>query len=46
MATHYDVIIIGTGHLHCEHGTRGKDLTEPKASKAYKYMALTHDPRI
>jgi hypothetical protein len=46
MSTHYDVIMIGTGHLHYVHGTRGKDLTEPKASVAYKYMALTQEPRI
>jgi hypothetical protein len=28
------------------HGTRGEDLTEPKASAPYKYPALTHEPRI
>ena len=38
--------MIGTGHLYYVHGTRGRDLTEPKASVAYKYTALTHEPRM
>ena len=38
--------MIGTGHLYYVHGTRGRDLTEPKASVAYKYTAITHEPRM
>ncbi len=38
--------MIRTGHLYYVHGTRGKDLTELKASVAYKYTAITHEPRI
>jgi hypothetical protein len=43
MATHYDVIMIGTGHLYYVDCTRGKDLRESKASVAYKYTAITHE---
>lgn len=46
MSSHYDVIMTGTGHLYCIHGIRGRDLTELKASVAYKYKAITHEPRI
>lgn len=46
MSSHYDVIMIGTGHLYYVHGTHGKDLTELKASVAYKYTALTHEPCV
>ena len=38
--------MIGTGHLYYVHGTRGRDLTEAKASVAYKYTAITHEPRM
>lgn len=43
MATHYDVIMIGTRHLYYVDCTRGKDLRELKASVAYKYTAITHE---
>ena len=46
MSSHYDVIMIGTGHLYYVHGTHGKDLKELKASVAYKYTALTHEPCV
>jgi len=46
MPTHYDVIMIGTGHLCYVRGTRGRDLAEPKASVAHKYTAFTHEPRM
>ena len=46
MSSHYDVIMIRTGNLYYVHGTRGKDLTELKASVAYKYTAITHEPRM
>ena len=45
LSSHYDVIMIGTGHLYYMHGTRGRDLTEQKASVTYKYTAITHEPR-
>ena len=38
--------MIGTGYLCYVHGTRGKDLMEPKASMVYKYTAITRNPRI
>jgi hypothetical protein len=40
MSSHCDVIMIRTGRLYYVHGTRGRDLTEPKASVAYS-AALT-----
>ena len=46
LSSHYAVIMIGTRHLYYVHGTRGRDLTEPKASVAYKYTAITHEPRM
>ena len=46
LSSHYDVIMIGTGHLYCVQGIRGRDLTEPKASVAYTYTAITHEPRM
>ncbi|MFN0152226.1 MAG: GMC oxidoreductase [bacterium] len=33
-------------HLYRVHGTRGEDPTEPWASAAYKYAAVSHEPRI
>ncbi|MEW6131407.1 MAG: GMC family oxidoreductase [Acidobacteriota bacterium] len=33
-------------HLYHVHGTRGEDPTEPFASGAYPYPAVSHEPRI
>ncbi len=33
-------------HLYQVHGERGEDPTEPPASAAYRYPAVSHEPRI
>jgi hypothetical protein len=46
MSSQYDVIMIRTGHLSYAHGIRGRDPTEPKASVAYMYTAITQGPHM
>ena len=38
--------MIGTGHLYFVQGIRGRDLKEAKASVAFTYTAITHEPRM